>query len=329
MWKQLKTLIAGSLLLGAALVPAQAADVVLKFAHEAPETAIKGRTATLFAELVEKYTNGSVKVEVYPGGQLVPTVEEIRAAARGQVDIIAPYTSYLASINDLWNLFYQPMLFKSPEKAMEIFAGEIGQELLGKLDDRGLKGLAIWHDGPIYAFTTGEPPSDPAALKGQKVRVAPSKPQEMLLEKVGATPVGMPGTEVFLALQQGAVTGVVTTPTFAAPSGWGEVLKSMTRGALWGEGGYGVSMNKRKWESLTAEQQEGIVKAIKEATAWNASEALANIAKSEKTLEAAGMTITDATDEQKAAWTVLAKDVWAAQSDEVKALITRVQEAQK
>lgn len=325
MLKRLKSVALCALLASGVALPAQAADVVLKLAHEAPETAIKGRTAKMLADLVEKYTNGSVKVEVYPGGQLVPTVEEIRAAVRGQVDIIAPYTSYYSSIDNLWDIFYQPMLFKSPAQAIEVFSGEIGQFLLGKLDSKGLKGLAIWHDGPVYAFTRGEPATLPDVLKGMKVRVAPSKPLEALLQKAGAAPISMPATEVYLALQQGVVNGVVTTPTYAAPARWGEVLTTMTRGALWGVGGYGLAMNKRSWERLSPDQQKGFSQAVLEATRWNQAQTLENIAKSEKALADGGMKIVDLTPAQIAAWTELAKSIWASQSDEIKAMVAKIQ----
>ncbi|MBJ3774150.1 TRAP transporter substrate-binding protein [Acuticoccus mangrovi] len=309
----------------AALAPAEAQEIVFKLAHEAPATAIKGRTADLFAELVAKYTDGSVKIEVYPGGQLVPTVEEIRAAARGQVDIIAPYTSYYSSIDPLWDIFYQPMLFSSPKQAMEVFSGEIGQKLLANLESRRLKGLAIWHDGPVYTFTTDKPATTPDVLSGMKVRVAPSKPLESMLSKAGAAPISMPATEVYLALQQGTVDGVVTTPTYAAPARWGEVLKTMTR-ALWGVGGYGVAMNAKSFASMSAEQQEGFLRAMKEATEWNQAQTLENIAKSESMLKESGMTIVDLTDEQKAAWMPLAEAVWAEQSDDIKAMIDTIRQ---
>ncbi|WP_046866754.1 TRAP transporter substrate-binding protein [Microvirga massiliensis] len=305
---------------------AQSADVVLKLAHEAPATAIKGRSADKLAELVEKYSNGTVKINVFPGGQLVPTTEEIRAAVRGQVDIIAPYTSYYSAIDAAWDIFYQPFLFKSPEQAIEVFGGPIGQTLLGKLDQRGLKGLSIWHDGPVYAFTKGEPALTPDALKGQKVRVAPSKPIEMMLQNIGATSITMPATEVYLALQQGVVNGVITTPTYTAPARWGEVLTTMTR-ALWGVGGYGVAMNKRSWERMDAAQQEAFMRAVKEVEKWNQEQTLDNIRASEAALASGGMKILDLTTDQRQVWTDIAKNVWAASTDEVKKMITDVQQS--
>ena len=239
--------------LGAATfsLAASAQQITLKFSHEAPEMAIKGRSAKLMAELVGKYTNGTVKVDVFPGGQLIPTNEELRAAIRGQVDIIAPYSSYFSSMDSGWDVFYQPMLFRTVQEGMDAYSGPIGQELLQRLDSKGLKGLAMWHDGPVYAFTVGDPAVTPDAFKGLKVRLAASKPMEALLNKVGATTISMPATEVYLALQQGVAKGVVTTPTFAAPARWGEVLKTMTR-TSWGMGGYGVAINKASWDKLNA-----------------------------------------------------------------------------
>ncbi len=306
---------------------ALAADVVLKFAHEAPSTAIKGRSAEKLAELVEKYSNGSVKINVFPGGQLVPTTEEIRAAVRGQVDIIAPYTSYYSAIDSAWDIFYQPMLFKSPEQAMKVFAGPVGLELLGNLDQRGLKGLSIWHDGPVYVFTKGDPALTPDTLKGRKMRVAPSKPLEMMLGKAGATSISMPATEVYLALQQGVANGVVSTPTYAAPARWGEVLTSMTR-SLWGVGGYALTINKASFAKLDASQQDALMRAVKDTEKWNHEQTLENIRASEAALVAGGMKISDLTPEQREAWTALAKEVWASGSDAMKKTIADIQKAQ-
>ena len=325
MLRMLKSAVVGSIALGVATWGACAADVTLKFAHEAPETHLKARSANMFAELVEKYSSGSIKVQVFPGSQLVPTVEEIRAAVRGQVDIIAPYTSYYSSIDNSWDIFYQPMLFESPKQAIAVFSGEIGQTLLAKLDSRGLKGVAIWHDGPVNVFTRDEPALTPASLKGLKMRVAPSKPLELMLQKAGAAPIGMPAPEVYLALQQNVASGVVTTPTYAAPARWGEVLKTMTRD-VWGIGGYGVAVNKRTWERLTPDQQAAFSKAMLETTEWNQAQTLENIDKAEKQLIAGGMKIVDLNDAQKAEWLALAKTVWEVQSDEIKAMIAKIQQ---
>jgi TRAP-type C4-dicarboxylate transport system substrate-binding protein len=311
------------LAIAAGSFPALAADVVLRFAHEAPETAVKGRTANHFAELVAQYTNGSVEVQVFPGGQLVPTTDELRAVARGQVDIVAPYTSYFSAIDSAWDIFYQPLLFQDPEHAVGVFAGDVGRSLLESLSERGLVGLAIWHDGPVYIFSRGEPITAPEHLEGRRVRVAPSAPLESMLEKGGAVPVSMPATDVYLALQQNVADAVVTTSTYAGPARWNEVLDTGTR-MMWGVGGYGLVINPDSLGRLSDEQREGFMRAVAEAESWNHEHALQNINEAEAYLAEHGLEWHEPTAEERQAWLDAAQEVWAEQGGEVKELQSQV-----
>lgn len=300
-----------------------AADLELKFAHAAPKTHVKGRSADRFAELVAKYSGGKIKIIVFPGAQLMKEKEEIRAAARGQLDIIAPFVPLYSAIDKAWNIFGQPLLFKTMQDAMKTFAGPVGREILGNLKSKGLKGLAIWHDGPVYMFGKDGPIISRADLKGKKMRVFPSPPLIAMMKALGAVPVTMPSAEVILGLQQGTVSGVVTTPTFAAPSKWYESLKGMTRVPL-GFGGYGVAISQKTWDKLNGEQRAIIVKAMKEVEVWNQKIALENIAANEKILADNGMKIVKISDAELASWSKDAEKVWASQDPAVKALIVKI-----
>ena len=135
----------GSLLVSGAM----ASEVVaLKFPHDLPENTIKARTIKLFAEKVDEYSNGTLRIDVYPGAQLVSSKDEIRAAIRGQVDIVAPLTSYYVPLDDRWEIFNQPGLFNSFEHSIKVFEGEIGQTLLKDLDQFKVRGIGFWNDGP-------------------------------------------------------------------------------------------------------------------------------------------------------------------------------------
>ena len=319
-----KALIQSSLACLIGLTGAASADqVTLRFAHEAPESAIKGQTANRFAELVSEYSEGSIRVDVFPGGQLVPTEEEIRATARGQVDFIAPFTSYFSSLDSNWDIFYQPLLFATPEEAMSVFGGAVGEELLAGLDGRGLVGLAIWHDGPVYLFTKSGAVTTVDGLQGKRVRVFPSDPLESILRDLGASPVSMPATEVYSALQQGVVNGVLTTPTFAAPAQWHEVLTGMTK-TMMGVGGYGVAVSARNWNRLNSQQQAIILRAMEDATSWNHQVALENIDRSIAQLADHGMEIVDPSDEMLTVWQGHADAIHARQGADMRALIEMV-----
>lgn len=321
-WKFLSAL---SLLAGLWAPSAMAAEpVVLKFSHEAPEQQAKGRTANYFAEKVAELSGGSLKIEVFPSAQLIPTKDEVRAAMRGQVDIIAPQTSYFVPFDDSWDVFYLPLLFDNALQGMEIIQGELGREMLGTLSRNRLHGLGIWHDGPGFLFTRETPVTKPTDLAGRKIRVFPSAPLEAGVRAAKGIPVSMPAPDVYLGLQQGLIEGVISAVTFAAPSRWYEVTKAATRMTMF-VGGYGIVINEARWKSLSDEHKRVIQEAMELSEKWNFNHAVENIAASEKLLTDNGVTIADLTEEELADWRAAMKPVYDAQPDSIKQRVAQVE----
>lgn len=318
---QIIGVLAGLLVSGAAWAQD---PVVLRFSHEAPETAIKGRTAQVFAEKVAQYSQGSLRVDVFPGAQLIPTKDEVRGAIRGQVDIIAPQTSYYVPLEAGWDVFYQPVLFDSAQAGMGALQGDLGRELLGKLERVGLHGLGIWHDGPGYLFVTENPVGPPQELAGRKIRLFPSAPLEEGVRLAGGIPVSMPAPDVYLSLQQGMINGVITAVTYAAPSRWYEVLKGVTRMTMF-VGGYGVTINKARWDKLSDEHKDVLRRAMADAEKWNYEQADKNILDAEKTLKENGVQFRDLSPAELAAWRKTVAPVYEQQPEAVRALIKRIQ----
>ena len=298
--------------------------VVLKFSHEAPETAIKGRTAVFFANKVKEYSKGTLRVDVFPGASLIPTKDEVRAVIRGQVDMIAPQTSYYVPFDAGWDVFYQPLLFASAKEGMDMLAGSLGRDLLGKLDRVGLKGIGIWHDGPGYLFIKDAPITKPAEMKGRKIRLFPSAPLEAGVRAAGGIPVSMPAPDVYLSLQQGLIEGVITAVTYAAPARWYEVVKGATRMTMF-IGGYGVTINKARWDKLSPEHKDVLQRAMKETEKWNYDTSVENIAAAEKTLRDNGVKMADLSPAELADWRKLMAPIYEQQPAAVRTLIKRVQ----
>jgi C4-dicarboxylate-binding protein DctP len=67
--------------------------IVIKFSHVVATDAPKGKASEKFKELAEKYTNGKVKVEVYPNSSLYKDKEELEALQLGAVQMLAPSTA--------------------------------------------------------------------------------------------------------------------------------------------------------------------------------------------------------------------------------------------
>src|SRR5262245_40585547 len=83
---------AAAIVVGPGIASAQS-PIVIKFSHVVAPNTPKGKGADKFKELAEKYTNGKVKVEVYPNSTLYKDKEELEALQLGAVQMLAPSNS--------------------------------------------------------------------------------------------------------------------------------------------------------------------------------------------------------------------------------------------
>src|SRR4051794_8822135 len=81
--------VAAAVFIAPAAVTAQS-PIIIKFSHVVANDTPKGKGALKFKELAEKYTDGKVKVEVYPNSSLYKDKEEIEALQLGSVQMLAP-----------------------------------------------------------------------------------------------------------------------------------------------------------------------------------------------------------------------------------------------
>jgi len=131
-----------------------------------------------------------------------------------------------------------------------------------RLQERfGAKLLTLWPFGPQVLFCRGDIQST-SDLKGKKVRVfTPS--MSRLVDGLGATPVTLQFSEVYLALQRGVADCGVTAPTAGNSGKWPEVTDHVVPLPL----SYSVQghlMNLKTWNRLTAQQQEELTTAFAE-----------------------------------------------------------------
>src|SRR5882724_12933796 len=112
--------------------------IVIKFTHLVSPDAPKGKASIVFKELAEKYTDGKVKVEVYPNSQLYKDKEEIEALQLGSVQILAPSTAKFAPLGiKEFEALDLPWLFKDDETYSNAMKGTIGKWLFQKLESKG------------------------------------------------------------------------------------------------------------------------------------------------------------------------------------------------
>ncbi|MCK9988710.1 MAG: C4-dicarboxylate-binding protein DctP [Azoarcus sp.] len=262
---KIRALFIGLVAMGLSAAAVAADPVVIKFSHVVANDTPKGKAADKFKELAEKYTKGAVKVEVYPNSTLYKDKEEMEALQLGAVQMLAPSLAKFGPLGvKEFEVFDLPYIFDGYDDLHKVTQGAVGKQLLGKLEARGIKGLAFWDNG-FKSLSANTPIKAPEDVKGKKLRVQSSKVLEEQMRALGAIPQVMAFSEVYQALQTGVVDGTENPHSNLYTQKMHEVQKHMTltdHGYL----GYAVITNKKFWDGLPAEVRGQLEQAMKEST---------------------------------------------------------------
>src|SRR3954453_2942725 len=232
--------------------PAMADDpIVIKFSHVVATNTPKGLAAEKFKELAEKYSNGKVKVEVYPNSQLYKDKEELEALQLGAVQMLAPSNSKFGPIGvKEFEVFDLPYILPDLKTLRKVTDGPLGGKLLKLLDAKGMTGLAYWDNG-FKQMSANKKLVSPADYRGVKFRIQSSKVLEAQFRALGSIPQVMAFSEVYQALQTGVVDGQENTWSNIYTQKMHEVQKYATV-TNHGYIGYVVVTNKKFWDGLPA-----------------------------------------------------------------------------
>ena len=298
--------------------PALAQDpIVIKFSHVVAPDTPKGKGAERFKELAEQYTDGAVKVEIYPNSQLYKDKEELEALQLGAVQMLAPSLAKFGPLGvPEFELFDLPMLFSTREDLQKITEGDVGKDLMGRLTAKGILGLAYWDNG-FKIMTANSPVIHPDDFLGLKMRIQSSKILEAQFEALGAVPQVMAFSEVYQALQTGVVDGTENTPSNTYTQRVNEVQKHATV-SNHGYIGYAVIVNQKFWEGLPEDVRAELEKAMAEATTYANDIAEEENATALQAMRDAGTTeFHDMTPEERAEWFEVLKPVHEEMSDRI------------
>src|SRR6195952_2728837 len=278
--------------------------IIIKFSHVVANDTPKGKGALKFKELAEKYTDGKVKIEVYPNSQLFKDKEEIDALQLGSVQMLAPSTAKFSPLGiKEFEALDLPWLFKNEPTYDTAMKGQVGKCLFEKLEAKGVKGLGYWTNG-FHMTSANRPLLTPADFQGLKVRISGSKVADRYFRDIGSIPQIMAFSEVYQALQTGVVDACENTPSNYWTQKFYEVQKDITV-SYHAHLQYAVIVNAKFWSGLPPDIRSQLEKAMAEATDYTNSiavkeneDALAEIKKSGKT------TLHYLTDDQRKAWQV-------------------------
>jgi C4-dicarboxylate-binding protein DctP len=276
--------------------------IVIKFSHVVSPDAPKGKAALLFKELAEKYTNGKVKVEVYPNSSLYKDKEELEALQLGSVQLLAPSISKFGPLGvKEFDVFDLPFLMSDDARARQMMASPMMADLNKKLEDKGVEPLAYWDNG-AHVYTANVPLISPDDFRGLKMRIQGSKVLDAVARELGAIPQIIAFGELYQSLQTGVVDGEDNVPSNIWTQKFYDVQKYLTV-SHHGRLTYSLITNKKFWDGLPADVRPGLDRAVQESTQFFDDTAAKDNETALEQIKASGkIQIHVLTDAEKQAW---------------------------
>jgi C4-dicarboxylate-binding protein DctP len=304
------------LVIAAGAGAASAQSIVIKFPHELAPTTPKGLGADYFKKIVEERLPGRVAVEVYPSGSLMNDQTSLEALAFGEIQMIAISLSKLDRLTKRFQIFDLPFLFSDMQQVEAFQGSTIGRTLLTELQDRGILGLSYWHNG-TKQLTAHSPLRVPKDAEGLKFRIMDS---DVLLEEIraiGGNPQKMAYSEVYQALQLGAIDAQENTWSNIHASKFFEVQEFITE-TNHGYIGYLVATNDDFWRGLPGDVRSVLDDAMAETT-----EHVNSIARSvnedarSQVLASGRNTLVELSAEERAQWRAAMRPVWSMFAEDI------------
>lgn len=247
-------------ILGALSVAASTAIASISHAEELsvatfvpPQHHVNSNLFQWFGEELEKRSDGSLTMKLYPAGQLgAGPVQQYKRVVEGVADITFGLQAYTP------NIFPRSMLIIPPGKATS--AKEATQRMLDVYEEhlaeeyQDVKLLGIFTTtGNIWAATSDV--STMEGVKGKKM-VPFAAMTTPIVEALGAVPVQMPVTEMYTGLSTGTIDSTTATyNNITAPWNFWDVSSHLVTNVPVQFAVFFVAMNKERYEGLSDEHR--------------------------------------------------------------------------
>ena len=165
-----------------------------------------------FARRVKEKSNGKLTISIYANGQLGSESQCLELLQIGSLGITKVSGAVMESFAPKYKVLNLPYVFKNETHKLNVYDGEIGQEILNSGEEFWLKGLCFYDAGSRSFYTREKPIRSPSDVSGLKIRVMKSITANKMISAMGGSPVPISWSEIYSALQQGVVDGAENNP---------------------------------------------------------------------------------------------------------------------
>lgn len=268
-------------------------------------------------EILEERTNGVIKVEIFNNKQLANgDREQAEMVQQNMVQMCTTPSFILAALSTELNEYFiydYPYMFETNEELYEFSDGELGQEMAQELlDVTGIRTYGGFNLGWVKISSNSKPIMTPDDIKGLKIRTSSSDIYVDMLKRFGISPTPISYGELFTALQQKTVDGMMTSTGLYASDRFYEVQKYM--GCMNPYSIFHHTIINESWRlSLPEDIREIFDECMWEYQDWIRNRTEEYELESIEFLREQGMDVQEYTEEQLQAFKDIALPTWEAQ----------------
>lgn len=240
---------------------------VLRLAHTLDQEHSVHKAMALMGERLEHYSNGSMRIEIYSGGQLGNERELVELLQIGSLAMTKVSASPLEGFVPAMQVFSVPYIFDDNAHYWRVLDSEIGQGLLKEIQTARLYGLGYYDAGSRSFYSSNTRIDTPADLRGKKFRVLNSQTAVRMVEALGGAATPIDWGELYTAIQQGVVDGAENNPPSFYLSRHYELSKYFTLDEHTAVPDV-LIMSLNVWNDLTPQQQQWVQQAAKDSIAY-------------------------------------------------------------
>ena len=234
----LRSIMMGSALVASLAVAAlpgdAAAEKVIKLGHlnnDDPFENPAGAFGRVFANLVESATNGEIKVEIFPNGQLGKDFEIAQQVRDGVIQMSLASVGGLASHYPKIGVIDVAFAFPHISAVYDVFDGPFGKALARdiEMDVPEVKVLGYADTGGFFSISNSKHPvASLEDLEGLRIRTMTLESHQTLINALGAEAYPLAWAEVYSGLQTGVIDGQMNPVPIIAFSNFEEVQQYLT-----------------------------------------------------------------------------------------------------
>ncbi len=245
-------------------------QVTIKIGYSTNDQDPRGIASVRFKEIVEEKTGGSVKVEIYPSGQLGGDAALIEALAldSGTVDVVITDASNFSTYEPKMGISALPFLFENFDEAWAFMDSDIVAEIEELMIDQNMRVLAHFDNGFRCVTASKIQVKEPKDMKGMLIRT-PENPVIMgTMRALGANPQPLAFSELYMALQQNTYDGqenpipVIYNNKLYEVQAYLSITNHIYSGMCF-------TISENTWKKMSASQQEIVAAAAKESEKYN------------------------------------------------------------